>query len=316
MARRDGSRLFAAMGAAFVGVLFGAIAVYGSRRVRAPRVEPVVDQDALIDVSQHVVGIESDVGTGAGVVINDGQVVLTSAALVDGSEGIVRVIRVDGYETVGRVRVVDERHDLALVELGESMGSNAGWGSTASLRPGDPVFAWVHEPGWGPVLGQATVSVVRRRGLEPNEAHAYLQVDRELGRGPAPLFDRHGALIGLLSGSHRAASTVEHLRGFVSRSSDEPPTIGLELNEPSVLPPAIVKLGYQRGLTIRSLTAGPGLDAGLEEGDVIVAIDGRPLTADHPAERVQAIVHALYPGESLSFTVVRDGTEVQVSVTL
>jgi putative serine protease PepD len=68
------------------------------------------------------------------------------------------------------------------------------------------------------------------------------------------------------------------------------------------------------GAEIDSVMDGtPADDAGLEEGDVIVAVEGSKVT-DGIALIVSIRSHQ--PGETITFTVVRDGDEREVEVTL
>ena len=57
----------------------------------------------------------------------------------------------------------------------------------------------------------------------------------------------------------------------------------------------------------------PAEDAGLEKGDVVVALEGQKVT-DGIALIVSIRSHQ--PGETLTFTVVRDGDEKDIKVTL
>ena len=59
---------------------------------------------------------------------------------------------------------------------------------------------------------------------------------------------------------------------------------------------------------------GPADDAGLQAGDVITAIDGQEIDADHPF--INALIFDHKPGDVVSLTVDRAGDEVTVSVTL
>jgi S1-C subfamily serine protease len=58
---------------------------------------------------------------------------------------------------------------------------------------------------------------------------------------------------------------------------------------------------------------GPGAAAGLRQGDIIVKIDGAAISEAQPFEYL-LVQHA--PGEALRLTVLRDGAEQDVTVTL
>ncbi|HMO12074.1 MAG TPA: PDZ domain-containing protein, partial [Actinotalea sp.] len=64
---------------------------------------------------------------------------------------------------------------------------------------------------------------------------------------------------------------------------------------------------------VEQVTAGsPAAAAGLRAGDVVVAIDGRPVNG---AESLTGYVRALASGASAQLTVVRDGQAFSVDVT-
>lgn len=74
--------------------------------------------------------------------------------------------------------------------------------------------------------------------------------------------------------------------------------------------------GVRQGIVIGEVTAGsPAEQAGLEEGDVITAVEGQPV--ESPAALVETI-RSYQPGDSLQLTVVRQGEEepIEVEVTL
>jgi S1-C subfamily serine protease len=73
-------------------------------------------------------------------------------------------------------------------------------------------------------------------------------------------------------------------------------------------------LDASRGAVVDSVQDGSGADeAGLQSGDIIVAVDGDELAT--MAELV-ALVRVREPGDTLQLTIVRDGEELEFDVTL
>lgn len=71
---------------------------------------------------------------------------------------------------------------------------------------------------------------------------------------------------------------------------------------------------YTSGVRIeRTLEGLPAAEAGLREGDVIVAVDDQP---NATADTIRRILMNKNPGETVKFTILRDGDERQVEVTL
>ena len=75
-----------------------------------------------------------------------------------------------------------------------------------------------------------------------------------------------------------------------------------------------MKLSSPEGVYIREVAKGSSAHkAGLKEGDVIIAIDGKPV---RNGSAVQVKVNSFHPGDKAKVTVVRDGNEKDFEVTL
>jgi predicted metalloprotease with PDZ domain len=74
------------------------------------------------------------------------------------------------------------------------------------------------------------------------------------------------------------------------------------------------KLGVTEGVWISEVTdESPAEKAGLEDGDIIVAFDGKPVSS---ASDLQKAVKARKPGDKVDISVVRDGKKQNLSATL
>jgi S1-C subfamily serine protease len=73
-------------------------------------------------------------------------------------------------------------------------------------------------------------------------------------------------------------------------------------------------LPVNRGLLVGSVAPGSPADkAGLERGDIIVAMDGKPLT---DSGRLQEFIRQAKVGTEITLTFVRDGKRITKSLTL
>ena len=88
--------------------------------------------------------------------------------------------------------------------------------------------------------------------------------------------------------------------------------LGLEVME---IPPSAAKqAGQPEGLLVTAVVPnGPSAKAGLHQGDVITAIDGKEVT---DADQLAAITLTKKPGESVTITSVREGKSMDTTVTL
>ncbi len=62
-----------------------------------------------------------------------------------------------------------------------------------------------------------------------------------------------------------------------------------------------------------SLPASPAAEAGLEVGDIVVAVDDQPING---SEGLVGVVRDHSPGDQVAIVVVRDGDEVTLTATL
>jgi S1-C subfamily serine protease len=204
--------------------------------------------------------------------------------------------------------------DLALAEIGDS----------GSLKVGHFVLA----VGDGPRASWGVVSALggRWRTARGGEVDQFIRLDLTLypGFSGGPLVDAQGRVVGIItSGPSRQielaipATTVARVadelieKGRVSRGF-----LGVGL-QPVRLPeesrPALPAAG-EIGLMVVSVQPdGPAARSGLLLGDVLVALDGAPVSAP---DEVQAMIAGRRPGSAFTATVLRAGAPTEVRITV
>ena len=115
--------------------------------------------------------------------------------------------------------------------------------------------------------------------------------------------------LGFAIPSSQARRTAEEL---IETGRATYPIIGVLLDSAYSGPGVQVAQGPQNGQSAVT-PGGPADEAGLREGDVILRVDTHPVT--DPDELIVAI-RARAPGESVVLTVLRDGSERDLEVTL
>ncbi|TMD07495.1 MAG: PDZ domain-containing protein [Chloroflexi bacterium] len=117
-----------------------------------------------------------------------------------------------------------------------------------------------------------------------------------------------GAPPGVLALSGRSAADL--VAAIERGGSARRPTLGVDA---VVLDPATaVAVGLRSGALVRAVVpGGPSDAAGLVAGDVVTALDGIPLDAQHPLD---AVTLNLTEGQRVVLTVVHAGAERSVSV--
>ena len=306
----------------------------------APGTVAAVSQAVLPSVVQ----IESLNGgvttsTGSGVVIRADGYVLTNNHVVDSSDGAVEVLFSDGRVEQGEVVGKSAEYDLAVVKVGSTNLTPLALGDSDAMVVGDPVIAIGSPLGLDSTVTTGIVSAMNRpvtTGESDAASHiAAIQTDAAInpGNSGGPLLNMAGEIIGInsaiaaLPGATQATGAGSVGLGFAipsnqaRRVSEELIATG-KARVPVM--GALLDRTYQgRGVRVvdaSQLDGGTGVPvgspaakAGIKEGEIIVAINGDPV-ANPEAAIVRIRAHA--PGDDVTFSLERDGKDVDVVVTL
>jgi S1-C subfamily serine protease len=263
---------------------------------------------------------------------------------VDAPAHRVRAIFEDGREVPAAVLVADRGEDLAVLRLRPSDEAEtfaaARLGRSEELRVGEEVFAIGSPLGYQHSVSRGIVSALDRVGVVRNSAVPMLQLDASInvGNSGGPLFNLDGELVGIVTAVPRAvrgstlpqgiafALPIDHVRAFL-RAVDEGGSkrsgvVGLWTDPDPTLGSGVTSLGYSSGVKVGRVEEGqPAHAAGIRAGDTIVEVRGRRLDAGaDPGRSIAAAssfvrsVRALFPGERLPVTVVRDGKELSLEI--
>ena len=266
-------------------------------------------------------------GQGSGFIISDDGYILTNAHVVDqADEIIVRLNNRKEYqaELIG----TDKRTDIALLKIEASGLPAVKIGDSDRVDVGDWVLAIGSPFGFEQSASQGIVSALGR-SLPDGTYVPFIQTDAAVnpGHSGGPLFDLDGNVIGVnsqiysRSGGYMglsfaipinvAMNVVEQLKdqGFVSRG-----WLGVMIQDMSQELAESFGLDKPHGaLVSQVLPDSPAAAAGIEVGDVIVDYDGKAL--DHSSE-LPPLVGVTPVGESIEITVLRNGKEQNLSVTI
>ncbi|MCI2239182.1 trypsin-like peptidase domain-containing protein [Paenibacillus sp. TRM 82003] len=279
-------------------------------------------------------------GTGSGFVldagVDDGEAafVLTNDHVVAGAaDDGVTVVFQDGVQVPGEIVGSDTSYDLAVVRVERPDLRALPMGDSGSVVVGDRVVAVGAPLGLQGTVTEGIVSALNRPvsagadGAEASYIQA-IQTDAAInpGNSGGPLLNTRGEVVGVNS----AIASVPVVGGSAG-------SIGLGFSIPAeqarrtaeqlirtgraVHPVIRVSLdGQYRGEGVLVLdqpgavqAGGPGDRAGLRPGDVVLGVDGRPVT--EPAELIVDI-RARQPGDTVTLTVRRGEQTLEVPVTL
>ncbi|MBP2196545.1 serine endoprotease DegP [Pantoea cypripedii] len=267
---------------------------------------------------------------GSGVVINaDKGYVVTNNHVVENATKI-QVQLSDGRRYDAKVIGKDPQSDIALIQLQDAKNLTAiKIADSDNLRVGDYTVAIGNPYGLGETVTSGIVSALGRSGLNVENYENFIQTDAAINRGNSggALVNLNGELIGINTAilapdggnigigfaipsnmvKNLSAQMVEY--GQVKRG--ELGIMGTELN--SELAKAM-KVDAQRGAFVSQvLPNSAAAKAGIKAGDVVVSMNGKPLTS---FSALRAEVGSLPVGTKLQLGLLRDGKPVSVTVEL
>ena len=274
--------------------------------------------------------------TGSGFVLDRQGHVITNNHVVeeaDADHGPIEVVDQDGNrydaEVVGRSAV----YDIAVLSVPDAAGlTPAALGSSQALRVGESVVAIGSPLGLSSTVTAGIVSALHRpvttgsAGDDSSYINA-VQTDAAInpGNSGGPLVNLRGQVVGVNSAIATTGGSVGGESGNIGVGFAIPLeqvriTADQILRTGKAEYPVIgakVKTGGQvdgAGAEVDSVMPGtPAERGGLEEGDVITAVDGERVT---DGIALIVAIRAHQPGDTVEFTVRRDGRDRTLTLTL
>lgn len=298
---------------------------------------PRLDIEAIAnDVAPSVVAVQStqvrngqsgeSIGTGL-IVTADGEIV-TNAHVVGDAKTVHVRLNGESEPRPAAVVATDPTRDLALLRLDVDGLRAATIAAPDDVRLGDEVLAigYALDLDGDPTVTLGIVSSLDRTlATEAGSLKGLIQTDAAVSSGNSggPLVDALGHVVGLitLASSGGLGSTANGL-GFAISTAELLPTIEQLRGRASGV---VVDSGYL-GVQLERRTDGGGgalvgkvfagsaaAAAGIKVGDVVVAVDGQPITGQ---AALIATIRDLAPGDTTTVSVVRDGQSFEVTAVL
>jgi serine protease Do len=289
----------------------------------AERVTPSV---ANLRVERRVRGGRVLTGGGSGVVITPDGFLLTSAHVVAGTAGAGRASFSDGRDVEFAVVGADQLSDLAVLRLADSAFTAAELGDAERLRVGQLVVAIGNPNGFAGSVTAGVVSALgrslpTRSGANVRVVDNVIQTDAALnpGNSGGALADGLGRVVGINTAVAGVglglavpinAATRQIVGALMTEGRFRRAYLGIG-GQQRPLPPRLAReLGRTGCVEVGEVVEdAPAARAGVRPGDLIVAVDGEPVTG---MSELQRLMVAERIGVTTTFTVARDVQLVDV----
>jgi serine protease Do len=280
---------------------------------------------------------QKETSLGSGVIVNADGYILTNNHVVAHGKDIKVTWNNKSY--TGKVVGTDPQTDIAVVKIEASGLPTLTFGDSSKIQVGDVVFAIGDPFGIGETATMGIVSATGRGNLRiegPQSYEDFIQTDAAInpGNSGGALIDLHGNLVGINTAILTSSSGMNGEGGnegigfaipidmarnvmeqLIQHGKVERGHIGVTLTP---LSPEMAKyFGYTgggNGALIDKVNPGsPAEKAGLKHGDIVLGINGEPITG---SGQLTARVANTPPGTTIRLKVFRDGKTFDVPVTL
>jgi serine protease Do len=274
--------------------------------------------------------------SGSGVIVDPEGYVVTNAHVVRGASRLriemttpaqgTSILASRSRSVPAEIVALDLETDLAVLRVAARGLPSLPFADSDELKAGQMVMAFGSPMGFHNSVSLGIVSSVARQ-LEPDSPMIYVQTDAAINPGSSggPLVDLRGRLVGLntliiskaggseglgfAAPSNIVRTVYEQIRahGRVRRGD-----IGIRTQ--TVTPELAAGLGLPRstGAIVSDVEPGtPASRAGLRPGDLVMAIDGKPM---ENGRQVQVALYRRLAGEIVAIELVRDGAPVKANV--
>ncbi|MBE0627050.1 MAG: Do family serine endopeptidase [Burkholderiales bacterium] len=303
------------------------VSIFTSKEVKRPR-NPFMNDP----VFRHFFGerfedeAQRAFSLGSGVIISPSGYIVTNQHVVEAADEI-EVALSDGKKLVAKVVGSDPETDLAVLQVDAHNLPAITLGEADDMKVGDVVLAIGNPLGVGQTVTMGIVSALHRTGLRINTFENFIQTDAAINQGNSggALIDASGKLVGIntaiLSQSGGsigigfaipvsiAKQVMDQLiaTGAVTRG-----WVGVELQEITQELADSFKLATTAGVLVAGVQRGSPADrAGVRPGDIVVAVDGRPVIEP---DSMRNLIVALKPGKTTTLRLKRGDQNLDLRV--
>ena len=268
----------------------------------------------------------NDNSLGSGVIVSENGLILTNNHVIETADAI-EVALADGRKLSASIVGADPESDLALLQVEAKDLPSITFASNDQLAVGDVVLAIGNPFGVGQTITQGIVSALGRNHLGINTYENFIQTDASInpGNSGGALIDTSGNLVGINSAIYSrnggsmgigfaipisiAKQVIEQIakEGSVTRG-----WVGVEAQNMTTELAESFGLKTASGALIAGILAeSPADKAGLRAGDILIAINDRPVIN---SATMLNLIAALEPNKRATLSIVRAQKKLDIKI--
>jgi serine protease Do len=262
---------------------------------------------------------------GSGFFISADGYIVTNNHVIENADSI-KITLSDQRELTAHLVGRDPLTDLAVIKVDGTNFPYVNFESQAKPRVGDWVIAIGNPYLLGGTVTAGIISSERRNIPGENQVVPYLQIDAPINRGNSggPTFDVYGRVIGvntaIFSESGGSvgigfaipadlANTIT--RELIAHGHVSHGYLGVLIQNVTAEIAASEGIQPNHGALVGDVTAGgPGAAAGVQTGDIIQSVNGKPVNS---AADLSQVTSMTLPGEPLHLKVLRNGHVIELT---
>ena len=301
--------------------------IFTTKEARQPK-NPLLDDPFLQRFfgEQQREQEEKQFSLGSGVIVSSQGYILTNNHVVEAADEI-EIALADGRKATAKVVGTDPETDLAVIKIDLPNLPAITLGHAENASVGDVVLAIGNPFGVGQTVTMGIISALGRNHLGINLFENFIQTDAAInpGNSGGALIDTNGNLLGVNTAIYSRSggslgigfaipvTTVKTvMEAIITTGQVVRGYIGVE---PQDITPELAEsfgLATKSGAIIAGVVrGGPADRAGMKPGDILVAVEGKPVT---DTTEMLNLIAQLKPGIKASITVLRKSQQAVLDV--
>lgn len=299
--------------------------IFTSKEVRAPS-HPFMDDPFFQRFFGDRFGPRTERSLGSGVIVSPEGYILTNHHVVEAASEI-QVALMDGRNAEARIIGSDPESDLAVLKIDLDNLPSIAFGESEKAKVGDIVLAIGNPFGVGQTMTMGIIGALGRSQVGINTFENFIQTDAAInpGNSGGALTDTAGNMIGINTAIYSRSggslgigfaipvdAAKQIMQQIIETGGVVRGWLGVSMQD--LTPELAESFGLKKAggaLIAGVLKNGPADDAGIKPGDVLVAVNGKPI---FNSSEILNMVASLAPGKSAILTILRNGSQQDIQV--